>query len=161
MCYYVPVPSAGPSHVQCSPLSSTSLLLRWEPPPREEINGRLTEYRIFFRPLKEWEGNRKTFFNSLAPFKAHPHVKSFITERVEILEQSTLQHEITLGGLEKYQNYSVQVAAATKVGLGLKSRSIYCRTLEDGEGNGERGDANIRRTVLVGLQRLSFSSRSP
>ncbi len=53
-------------------------------------------------------------------------------ERVEILEQSTLQTQMTLGGLDKYQNYSVRVAAATRVGQGLKSRSIYCRTLEDG-----------------------------
>jgi hypothetical protein len=54
-------------------------------------------------------------------------------EKAEILEQSTLQHQLTLGGLDKFQNYSVQVSAATKMGLGLKSRSVYCRTKEDGE----------------------------
>lgn len=44
-----------------------------------------------------------------------------------------MQHQLTLYGLDKYQNYSVQVVASTKVGSGLKSRSIYCRTKEDGK----------------------------
>ena len=41
--------------------------------------------------------------------------------------------QMTLHGLEKYQNYSVQVVASTRVGSGLKSRSIYCTTKEDGK----------------------------
>ena len=52
---------------------------------------------------------------------------------MEIVERSTLQHQLTLTGLERYQNYSVRVVAATRVGQGLKSRSIYCRTNEDGK----------------------------
>ena len=44
-----------------------------------------------------------------------------------------MQQKIIIGGLEKYQNYTVRLVATTKVGEGLKSRSIYCRTEEDGE----------------------------
>ena len=55
------------------------------------------------------------------------------SEHVEVLEKSTLQQKIIIGGLEKYQNYTVRLVATTKVGEGLKSRSIYCRTEEDGE----------------------------
>ena len=54
-------------------------------------------------------------------------------ERVPTLESSTRMQQMTLHGLEKYQNYSVQVVASTRVGSGLKSRSIYCTTKEDGE----------------------------
>ena len=49
------------------------------------------------------------------------------------MESSTRMQQMTLHGLEKYQNYSVQVVASTRVGSGLKSRSIYCTTKEDGE----------------------------
>ena len=53
-------------------------------------------------------------------------------EKVEIFSESVAHEEMTLRGLAKYQNYSIQVVAATKIGEGLKSRSIYCRTKEDG-----------------------------
>jgi hypothetical protein len=43
--------------VQCTPLSSTSLLIIWSPPPVTDMNGVLTDYRIFYRPLKEWTGD--------------------------------------------------------------------------------------------------------
>ena len=50
-----------------------------------------------------------------------------------MIEKSTTQQKLTLYELEKYQNYTIQVVASTKVGQGLKSRSIYCRTQEDGK----------------------------
>ena len=56
-----------------------------------------------------------------------------LSERVAVLESSTRMQQMTLHGLGKYQNYSVQVVASTRVGSGLKSRSIYCTTKEDGE----------------------------
>lgn len=40
---------------------------------------------------------------------------------------------MTLAGLRKYTNYSVQVLAYTRVGDGVPSRTMYCRTKEDGE----------------------------
>ena len=43
----------------------------------------------------------------------------------------TLDTLITVQQLEKYQNYTVQVAAQTRVGEGIKSRPVYCRTMED------------------------------
>ena len=38
---------------------------------------------------------------------------------------------LTMTKLEKYQNYTVEVAAVTRAGEGVKSRPVYCRTLED------------------------------
>ena len=61
------------------------------------------------------------------------NILRFLSESVEVLEQSTTQQKLTLYGLEKYQNYTIQIVASTKIGEGLKSRSIYCRTQEDGK----------------------------
>ena len=61
------------------------------------------------------------------------HLLLSFSERVVVIEKSTTQQKLTLYGLEKYQNYTIQVVASTKVGQGLKSRSIYCRTQEDGK----------------------------
>ena len=57
----------------------------------------------------------------------------FVTEKVEVLEAHILDDKVTLNDLACYQNYSIRVAASTKAGDGLKSRSIYCRTKEDCE----------------------------
>ena len=50
------VPSSPPGNVHCTALSSTSLLVMWSPPPARDINGKLKEYTVFFRQLREWEG---------------------------------------------------------------------------------------------------------
>ena len=57
----IPVPSSPPRHVQCTPLSSSSLLIIWSPPPVSDMNGVLTDYRIYYRPLKEWTGKQRLF----------------------------------------------------------------------------------------------------
>lgn len=79
-----------------------------------------------------------TFLTGLPP----PHQRkrkrvcsSSFPEKVEVVERTTTQHQITLRGLDKFQNYSVQVVASTRVGQGLRSRSIYCTTMEDGKSN--------------------------
>ena len=46
--------------------------------------------------------------------------------------QTTPDLQLTLTSLEKYQNYTVQVAVLTRKGEGVKSMAIYCRTREDG-----------------------------
>ena len=51
-----------------------------------------------------------------------------VGETVRLHSQQT---ELSVGSLEKYQNYTVQVAALTRVGEGARSRSVYCRTNED------------------------------
>ena len=53
------VPSSPPRNVQCSPLTSTSLLILWSPPPVRDMNGKLKDYSVVYRPLKEWEGEAR------------------------------------------------------------------------------------------------------
>nr|XP_040566824.1 Down syndrome cell adhesion molecule-like protein Dscam2 [Lepeophtheirus salmonis] len=101
------VPSSPPSNVACTPLSSTSLLILWSPPQPSDMNGILKDYRVFYRPLREWEDN--------------PLVRDLRTSGLKI----------TLYDLDKYQNYTIQVVASTRIGEGLRSRSIYCKTKED------------------------------
>ena len=48
------------------------------------------------------------------------------------LQEKTQDLSLVLGELEKYQNYTVQVAAMTRKGEGPRSSPIYCRTKEDG-----------------------------
>jgi hypothetical protein len=54
-------------------------------------------------------------------------------EKVEVLEARSKEQKVTIANLMCYQNYSIQVVASTRVGDGLKSRSIYCSTKEDCE----------------------------
>ena len=30
----------------------------WSPPPVRDMNGKLKDYSVVYRPLKEWEGER-------------------------------------------------------------------------------------------------------
>jgi hypothetical protein len=38
-----------------------------------------------------------------------------------------------LYGLEKYTNYSIQVLAFTRMGLGVRSAAVHSRTQQDGQ----------------------------
>ena len=49
----------------------------------------------------------------------------------ETVRLETRQTELSVAQLERYQNYTVQVSAITRVGEGPRSRSVYCRTNED------------------------------
>ena len=83
------------------------------------------KWHIIYVWLDLWEIRYWNFDNN--------NILRFLSESVEVLEQSTTQQKLTLYGLEKYQNYTIQIVASTKIGEGLKSRSIYCRTQEDGK----------------------------
>ena len=54
--YFFTVPSSPPMDVQCFATSSKSLFVSWNPPPREDRNGILREYGVFYRPLVLWQG---------------------------------------------------------------------------------------------------------
>ena len=79
---------------------------------------------MHFRPLREWEGR---FTLTLTRYK-------FVCFPVgPTLKQTTTALLIRLDDLEKFQNYTVQVAAFTRKGEGVRSSAIYCRTKEDGK----------------------------
>ncbi|KAK3872049.1 hypothetical protein Pcinc_022840 [Petrolisthes cinctipes] len=103
------VPSEAPEEVQCSSLSSTSLLLRWTPPPPAAVHGVLQGYKVIYRPV-----HPTRFF--------HPD---------DVREKSVGSLSTTLAGLSRYTNYSISVAAYTRRGHGVRSSPIHCITQED------------------------------
>ncbi|XP_039276122.1 Down syndrome cell adhesion molecule-like protein Dscam2 [Nilaparvata lugens] len=102
------VPEEPPQEVQCLPVSSQSLNVRWEPPPKEYCNGELQGYKIFYKQVDPPLG---------APAET------------EVKKSTNL--ETNLDGLIKFANYSIRVVAYTSAGEGVRSPPIYCSTDED------------------------------
>ncbi|KAL3174688.1 hypothetical protein MRX96_011085 [Rhipicephalus microplus] len=50
-------------------------------------------------------------------------------------EKAVTGQETTLVDLRKYTNYFIQVAAFTQRGLGTESEPVFCRTMEDDDGD--------------------------
>ncbi|XP_054926091.1 cell adhesion molecule Dscam1-like isoform X1 [Dermacentor andersoni] len=100
------VPSQAPQEVQCSPLSSDSIRVTWQPPHKSAIHGYLQGYRIWYAQLPASRERGRE-------------------------EKAVTGQETTLVDLRKYTNYFIQVAAFTQRGLGAESEPVFCRTLED------------------------------
>uniref|UniRef100_T1JD47 Down syndrome cell adhesion molecule-like protein Dscam2 n=1 Tax=Strigamia maritima TaxID=126957 RepID=T1JD47_STRMM len=100
------VPSKPPQELRCTTLTSQSIHVTWQPPPSDSTNGILRGFKIFYKPIKEWYDD------------------ATIQEKIDTPKK-------TLKNLEKFTNYSLQVLAYTKMGDGVASSPIYCRTLDD------------------------------
>ncbi|XP_064471636.1 neogenin-like isoform X2 [Ornithodoros turicata] len=89
---YSDIPSDVPQDVTLEAASSTSIIIRWEPPPREAQNGIITGYKIRYK-LK---GSR----------------------RGDTITTDGNRRLYALSGLEKGAEYSVKIAALTVNGTG-------------------------------------------
>lgn len=107
---FVSVPSVAPEHVRCAPLTSQSLQISWQPPAVHHTNGLLQGYKINFEYISD----------------------TVATSNDEIDSRKSTELTIVLTGLRKFTNYSVQVLAFTRIGDGILSSPIYCKTEEDG-----------------------------
>ncbi|CAM9665563.1 unnamed protein product [Lampetra fluviatilis] len=96
-------PSAPPQNTACVALSSSSLLVSWEPPPAHSRHGPITGYTVAYRAL---------------PSQGTPW-------------QPEDRRSVKLHGLTKWAPYEVTVRAHTVVGPGPPSMPIQARTLED------------------------------
>ncbi|XP_049947468.1 Down syndrome cell adhesion molecule-like protein Dscam2 [Schistocerca serialis cubense] len=114
------VPDAAPLDVQCTALTSQSILVMWSSPPATEINGILKGYKVVYRSLADW--------NEISP----------------PTEQVTQDQKFTLRNLESFCNYSIEVRAYTAKGDGVSSQPIFCRTQEDVPG----APADIKALVM-------------
>ena len=103
---FILVPSTAPSSLSCSSVSSTKVYVSWAGLEEREFNGVSQGYAVYVRALLEWS----------------------VGETVRLASRDT---ELSVEQLEKYQNYTVQVSAVTRVGEGGRSRAVYCRTMED------------------------------
>jgi len=86
-------------------LSSTSVVLTWETPPSEDLNGRVIGYFINVTKLRSGE-------------------------RLELFSNSTM---LTVYNLQPYTMYTYISAAVTNAGHGPFSNALQIETLEAGK----------------------------
>ncbi|XP_058463855.1 neogenin isoform X2 [Malaya genurostris] len=98
------IPSESPSNVSLEATSSTSITIRWQPPPVEERNGQITGYKIRYRK------NKKPL-------------------QVETTPANVRHWE--LKGLERLSAYQVKIAAMTVNGSGPFTEWHHIETYEN------------------------------
>ncbi|KAF6203181.1 hypothetical protein GE061_003598 [Apolygus lucorum] len=96
------VPSASPTSITPEVINSTSILLRWSPPPPQHINGILLGYRVVLRSN-----------NSLS----ESHL-------------NTTTPSLTLARLSPLAGYSVRICGYTRAGQGPYSPDVPVTTAE-------------------------------
>ncbi|KAJ6643801.1 Neogenin [Pseudolycoriella hygida] len=99
------VPTEPPTNVTLEATSSTSITMRWEPPPEEEQNGPITGYKIRYRKQKQ-----KTVQVATSPANAR-------------------RYELT--DLDRMGAYQVKIAAMTINGTGPFTEWYHVETYEN------------------------------
>lgn len=102
-------PSGSPQEVKCYSTSSTSILVRWLPPPIESQNGIITQYAIQYAATEGEDTG---------------------TQQIDGISPQSSQY--LLENLDKWTEYRVTVTALTDVGAGPESLPQLIRTEEDG-----------------------------
>ena len=90
-------------------MSSSSLVVTWTPPPSSERNGIVTSYRVAFWKTATTEDG---------------------SEEAALMSKDL---RAQLENLRPWTNYSMSVAALTRAGQGVASKSLICTTHQDGE----------------------------
>uniref|UniRef100_T1JCP4 Down syndrome cell adhesion molecule-like protein Dscam2 n=1 Tax=Strigamia maritima TaxID=126957 RepID=T1JCP4_STRMM len=103
-------PSGAPRNVRAESIGSGTLLVTWQAPRIEEMNGELLGYNIGFKLL---DSAGQYFFKTVEK------------------EKDFLSNKVYLSPLEKYSNYSIKVQAYNRAGHGPASERILAATDED------------------------------
>uniref|UniRef100_A0A8C2RX60 Sidekick cell adhesion molecule 1 n=1 Tax=Capra hircus TaxID=9925 RepID=A0A8C2RX60_CAPHI len=116
------VPGEPPRSVSVTPRTTSSVLIQWQPPRDESLNGLLQGYRIYYREL-EYEA---------APATESKMLKTPSALRAELTAQSSFKtvnssstettYELT--HLKKYRRYEVVLTAYNVVGEGPASTPV-------------------------------------
>ena len=101
----ITVPSSAPRMLRAITVSSTSVVLIWEAPPLEDLNGHVIGYSISVTKLQTGE-------------------------RQELFSNSTM---LTVYHLQPYTVYACMSAAVTNVGHGPFSNALQIETHEAGK----------------------------
>ena len=102
------VPSLPPQSVQSYNTSSTSVNVTWHRVLTGFVHGILRGYRVFYSRTKDSGANVR-----------------------QAVVPATEKH-VHLTGLDKFTNYTIQVAAFTRIGDGALSHALVVLTDEDG-----------------------------
>lgn len=105
------VPSLPPQRVQSYNTSSTSVNVTWNQVPFGFVHGLLRGYRVFYSTTQHHQATVK---HAVVPAG---------------------QRYVHLTGLNKFTNYTIQVAAFTRKGYGELSPGVTVSTDEDGMTN--------------------------
>ena len=90
--------------------NSTALTISWEPPPLEHQNGAIVAYTVMIRSYR-------------------------LDGALDEIYENITDTSITITALEIFTEYSVEILATTKAGLG-PTASVVARTLNDSEYDG-------------------------
>lgn len=101
------VPDGAPPNVTARNLSSTELLVEWNPLPENYIHGALLGYQMKFT-----------------------RDETNVTKVLNILPNITNYH---VTGLERYARYVISLAAVNEVGVGVYSDDVIVWTDEGGK----------------------------
>uniref|UniRef100_H3B6J6 Sidekick cell adhesion molecule 1 n=1 Tax=Latimeria chalumnae TaxID=7897 RepID=H3B6J6_LATCH len=107
------VPGEPPNVVAITPHTTTSILVQWQPPRKDSINGVLLGYRIYYRELQYESGSvldSKSVANPSALRAELTPQSSFKT----VSNSSLTEYELTQ--LKKYRRYEVLMTAYNIIG---------------------------------------------
>uniref|UniRef100_A0A8D1V1K8 Sidekick cell adhesion molecule 1 n=1 Tax=Sus scrofa TaxID=9823 RepID=A0A8D1V1K8_PIG len=108
------VPGEPPSFVSVTPHTTSSVLVQWQPPRDESLNGLLQGYRIYYREL-EYEGASATESKTL---KTPSALRAELTAQSSFksVNSSSALTTYELTHLKKYRRYEVLMTAYNVVG---------------------------------------------
>ena len=119
------VPSKPPQDIELQNSSSTSILVQWEPIPKDFVHGILLGIKIFYRSALR---DNSIVFSSR---RARRAIEEDWSEYTNItLPPNALSYEMT--DLKKFTNYSVVILGFTSKGDGNVSHQFIVSTDEDG-----------------------------
>lgn len=106
------VPSSGPSRVNATALSSSTIIVKWTDIPALEQNGEILGFKVYFSAVKNGQAQ----------------------EALVLQVNDPSARETILAQLDKYTQYLIKVAGYSRIGDGVASNpAVVIRTNEDGK----------------------------
>ncbi|XP_023672749.2 protein sidekick-2 isoform X2 [Paramormyrops kingsleyae] len=111
-------PDEAPVILSVTPHTTTSVLIRWQPPPEEQINGILLGFRVWYRELLY--DRLRSFSERSADSPSAPWTELTSPYSIRNLSDTSLtQHE--LDSLSKHKRYEIRLSVYNAVGDGPTS----------------------------------------
>ncbi|XP_071450798.1 cell adhesion molecule Dscam2-like [Hetaerina americana] len=120
------VPGSPPSNLRCSPLSSQSLWVRWDPLSPRDRHGLLEGYKVLYQRTVSSDNDAQ-----LKESASHGRYYGSVDTGNDVEVKRTTNLETNLHGLSRFTNYTVHILAFTSMGDGIRSPPVYCATEED------------------------------
>uniref|UniRef100_A0AAY4BHR2 Uncharacterized protein n=1 Tax=Denticeps clupeoides TaxID=299321 RepID=A0AAY4BHR2_9TELE len=111
-------PDKAPTILSVTPHTTTSVLVRWRPPPEEQINGILLGFRVRYRELHYERLRSYTIRTVNSPSANWAEVTAPYSVR-NLSESSLTQYE--LDNLSKHKRYEIRLSVYNAVGEGPTS----------------------------------------